>query len=122
MFLLYITCLYIRFGLDRPFKGKQGGKPCFFYVILHVQKGGNMAIINKSGQPVSVECSSDIEQVEQVIKTLGDVLIFCSYAIYEGVDILRYIKPYEGEEITRETTAIYASTLLSLLKKQNNKF
>ena len=77
-----------------------------------------MAIVNKSGQAVSVECSSDIEQVEQVLKTLGDVLIFCSYTIYEGVDILRYIKPYEGEEITRETTAIYASTLLSLLKKQ----
>lgn len=81
-----------------------------------------MAIVNKSGQAVSVDCSHDIDQVEQVLKTLGDVLIFCSYTIYEGVDILRYIKPYEGEEITRETTAIYASTLLSLLKKQNNKF
>lgn len=77
-----------------------------------------MTIINKSGQPVSVDCSSDIEQIERVIKTLGDVLIFCSYTIYEGVDILQYIKPYEGEEITRETTVIYASTLLSLLKKQ----
>lgn len=77
-----------------------------------------MAIVNKSGKPISVDCSHDIEQVEQVLKALGDVLIFCSYTIYEGVDILGYIKPYEGEEVTRETTAIYASTLLSLLKKQ----